>query len=396
MPPIRYSVEKKRGGITVLLVKNGRVHDGLGNVRVADIRIENGKIAEVAPDLPPDGSEIFDAAGHEILPGFVNALSYWGIFGPGWSGHDHEELSHPVTPQLDVTYAFDHDGMNFQKVYTYGVTSAGVAPVPRNVLAGQAAVYKTHGRTPHAMLVRPRTAMIASITRAVKKAYEGRNVMPMTKMGAFSLLIEQLTKAARYDAGKNPDDLATQAMLPVLRGEQPLFVNCAGEAEIEAVLTALEPFDQVQLVLTGAYGVNRTSLGLTKRPVGIILGDRTEGMNEKIQPADYEHVLDLWGDANIAIGCAGDDQTAGRESLLWNAILWHKHGLHAEACLEAITARPAELLGVGDRIGSIKPGLDADLTIWTKHPIESYEATLTAVFIDGANVLTKEAYASCW
>lgn len=380
----------------MLLIKNGLVHDGLGRVETMDIAVADGKIVALGSALPA-ADRVIDAAGAEVFPGFVNALSYWGIFGPGWTGHDHSELSDPVTPALDVTYAFDHDGMNFQHVYTYGVTTAGVMPLPSNVFAGQAAVYKTYGRSPHAMLVKDRAAMIASVSSRVKSAYEGRHVMPMTKMGAFSLLLDNLTKAARLDDKGLADDRNAAALRRVVDGELPLFLNCAGKAEIEAVLSALKSFEKLRLVLTGAYGIDSSMPALFGREVAVVLGDQTEAMNRHSHISDSAAVKQLIDSGiDVAIGCAGDDYTAGRESLLWNAIYWHRHGLEQERCLCAITSLPAKLLGVADRVGAIKVGLDADLSIWTKNPLCRYDAVLTHVMIDGEDVLKKEAYASCW
>ncbi|MCE5236485.1 MAG: amidohydrolase family protein [Eubacteriales bacterium] len=379
----------------MILIKNGCVHNGCGGVAQSDILIDGGSIAQVGPGLSCPGAQVIDAEGCEVLPGFLNALSTWGILGPGWSGDDKSEESNPVTPQMNVAYAFDHDGMNFQRAYTYGVTAAGVAPEPKNVLAGQAGVYKTYGRSPYKMLVRERAAMIASTTDGVKKAYQKRGAAPMTRMGIFALLLEQLEKARAYDPVKNGYDAGCEAMQDVLCGRQPLFVNCAGKSQIEAVYAALTPYPAVVPVLTGAYGLADACTGGVE--VRAVMGDHTQSFNPSRTLTEFEKTIPLMeAGAQIAIGCCGDDPAAGRESLLWNALLWHSHGLSAERALEAITSIPARILGVADRLGSIAPGMDADLSIWTANPFATYEARLTHVFLSGENALNKEAYQSCW
>ncbi len=381
----------------VILIKNGNVHDGRGGLSVCDVLLDGGKIAKVEKDLIVPGAEVVDAAGLEVFPGFVDALNVWGVLGPGWSGDDKSEESDPVTPEMNVVYAFDHDGMNFQRVYTYGITSAGIAPAPRNVISGQAGVFKTYGRSPYAMLVRERAAMIASVTRGVKKAYEKRNVAPMTRMGIFSLLIGQLEKAKRHDPKKDGYDAKCEAVREVLCGRQPLFVNCTTGAEIDAVLAALAPYPDIRLVLTGAYGLDPAKWECAKDGVMAIMGDHTEAFNAGTALTRFEELIPLMEDgAKIAIGCCGDGMTSGRESLLWNAILWYKRGLSAEKALEAITSVPAKILGVADRVGAIAPGMDADVTIWSAHPIETYRARILNAFISGEDVLKKEANPSCW
>lgn len=386
---------KRRGTDAVILIKKGRIHDGCGNVAEGDILIDNGLIAKIAPEISCPGANVVDASGCEVLPGFVNALTTWGILGPGWSGDDKSEDSTPVTPELNVAYAFDHDGMNFQRVYTHGVTAAGIAPEPKNILTGQAGVYKTYGRSPYKMLVRERVAMIASTTNGVKKAYQKRGVAPMTRMGIFSLLLEQLEKAKAYDAAKNGYDAKCEALKDVLAGKQPLFVNCATKAEIEAVYTALAAYPEISVVLTGAYALASAHTG--GKEVRAIMGDHTEAFDPSNAHTEFDKIIPLMEQgAKIAIGCCGDNAAKGKESLLWNAILWHKRGLSEEKALAAITSVPAQLLGVFDRLGSLAAGKDADLCIWTANPLVSYEARLTHVFLSGENALDKEAYQSCW
>ena len=287
--------------------------------------------------------------------------------------------------------------MNFQRVYTYGVTAAGVAPQPFNVLAGQMAVYKTHGRSPQKMQVAGNTAMIASVTSGVKKVYGARTVTPMTRMGIFALLIQELTKASQAKASDLAENPKLNALVPVLAGSMPLFVNCAGAAEIDAVLLALAPFPTIRLLLTGAYGISEAQVRHAGRDLEIVLGDQTEAFSQAVRLTKAEEVLPLFDRMPApVISCTGDNTTAGKESLLWNALWWRKRGLSSEQCLQAITSAPARLLGVEDRIGSLKPGLDADLAIWSQNPFDTYEAELLKVFVSGEDVLATGGYRSCW
>ena len=89
-----------------MLITNGNIHDGLGKIYKANIRVENGLIAQMGENLVPNpGEEIFDATGMEILPGFVQAISNWGVNGSATeirpSSNDNDERSNPITPELD-------------------------------------------------------------------------------------------------------------------------------------------------------------------------------------------------------------------------------------------------------------------------------------------------------
>ena len=116
-----------------MLIKNGRVHDGLGTVSVRDIRIGDGLIQTIGEDLSAAADEeVFDAAGMEILPGFVHALSSWGVNGSTTeirpSSEDNSEKSNPITPELDAFYAFNGRAATAQQLGAFGLTSCGVAP----------------------------------------------------------------------------------------------------------------------------------------------------------------------------------------------------------------------------------------------------------------------------
>lgn len=384
----------------MFVIKNGMVHDGLGNVKRFDIGIENGKIVKLSKNIASDGGSVLDAAGCVILPGFVDALNIWGTVGPGWTENDNHEASTPLTPEMNIVYGFDHDGMNFQKVYTYGVTSACISPSNQNVIGGQAAVFKTYGSSPYRMLVKESCAMIASVTNNVKKAFQKREIAPMTRMGIFSMLIESFEKAKKYDEKKDGYDAKNIALKKVLNGEVPFFVNCAGKAQIDAVLRMVQKFPEIRLVLNGAFGLDDKFEEVCSGAVPVVLGDQTESYlpaNTKTEP---EYIVAMMENPNmhprIAISCCGDGTTSGKESLLWNALYWRRRGLSAEKALIAITSSPASILGIADRVGSIEKGKDADLSIWTQNPLDSYEAKLLKVYIDGEDILCKEGGQTCW
>lgn len=384
----------------MLIIKNGIVHNGKGQCENTDIGIEDGKITVIKKNLVRKQAKIVDAAGCVVLPGFVDALNVWGTVGPGWTEADNHEASEPITPEMNILYGFDHDGMNFQKVYTYGVTAACISPATGNLIGGQSAVFKTFGLNPHKMLVKESNAMISSITNSVKKAYKKREVAPMTRMGIFSMLLDAFEKATRYREGKDDYNAKSIALKKVLSGEQPLFVNCSGKAQIHAVLSALKKYPHMRIVLTGAFGLDDGIEEINNGNIPVLLGDQTECYlpdNAKTEPQCIVNMMENPNSkACIAIACCGDGTTSGKESLLWNALYWRRRGLSSEKALTAITYTPARILGIDDKVGSIEVGKDADLSIWTDHPLDTYQAKLLKVLINGEDILEHKGGTSCW
>ena len=381
----------------MFVLKGGMIWDGLGGSPYrADMLVEQGKIAQIAPDICCDEAQQIDVSDCMVLPGFIDSLNIYGCKGPGWGDNDLAEHSDPVLPQMNSVFAFDQDSMCFQQLYRYGVTASGISPSPANVLAGKAAAFYTYGSHPYRMLIREEVAQVASVTGATKKPYSVQNRMPMTRMGSFSLLREALQKAQSYDPEKGYDP-KSDALLPVLAGKVPLIVHCASKAEMEGVLHLIKEFPSVQLVLAQAYGLDAHFEEVASGKVAVMLGDLTDGFNRYNAQVDWKALKALLQQgARIACTCCSDGFASGKESLLWNGILWHKHGIDENQVLQAMTSTPAQLLGIDEITGSLEQGKSADFSVWTANPLTTYQAALKMVCIQGENLLEKGRETSCW
>ena len=383
----------------MILIRGGTVHDGRGKVlKDTDVLIEGKIIKEIGHAIEvSDDTKIFDAKGKLVFPGFIESLNVWGCMGPGWEDNDLNEISDPITPEMNVVYSFDQDSMMFQRVFEYGVTSAGITPSTSNVLGGYAGVFKTYGKHPYEMLIKEKVAMVSSVTIETKKVYGSRNIAPMTRMGSFALLKTALIKALDYKKDGNQDyDSKSDALQEVVNREVPLFVNCNTKSEMDAVELALKDFP-IDIVFTGAFGVNENTGKIIKNKFSVILGDLTNAMSPVNSKVDFESIKKLMENGvDIAISSCGDKVSSGKESLLWNAILCYKHGLESDDVLRMITSIPAKILGVDNKIGSIGVGKDADIVIWQDNPIETYTARVEATFINGENILNSRRAESCW
>ena len=383
----------------MILIRGGKVYDGKGNIlEDTDILIEGSTIKDIGQNISVSkDTEIFDAKGKVVFPGFIESLNVWGAMGPGWGDKDLAEHSNPITPEMNVVYSFDQDSMMFQRVFEYGITSAGISPSTSNVLGGYAAVFKTYGKHPYEMLIKEKAAMVSSISKETKNVYGKRNECPMTKMAAIALLKEALIKAMEYDEKKDKDyDSKSEALQDVIHGKVPLFVNCNTRAEMDAIELALKGFP-IEIVFTGAFGLGANIGSIMANEYSIILGDLANGMAAANSNVDFSSINKLMNEGiDIAISSGGDNMSSGKESLLWNAILCYKNGINSEDVLKMITSVPAKILGVDDKVGSIEIGKDADIVIWSDNPIKTYRAKVEATFINGENILNARRVNSCW
>lgn len=385
----------------MLCIRNGRIHDGRGQVRVADLLIDEGKIIKIGDAISAEGAEIIDASQKEVFPGFIDPLSDWGILRPGMeirgNAADNDERSQVLTPEANVIYAFNGRGISRQQIYAFGITAVGVAPSNSNLFGGQMAAFEVLGINPMNMILRQEVGMKASVCESVKKTYGSRNLTPMTKMGIFSMFKEKLQEAKEYDPTKETTkrDEKLAALKKVIDKKMPLFVTCNSAQEIHSVLKATEGFD-LDLVFCNGYGIDESLGELAKKKAGIILGDPSNGFNKFVRSTNYQAIYQLAKQGCTVSFCASSDGFGGREQLLWSALEMMKVIHDEEAVLSMMTYNAAKLLGIDSFTGSIEEGKRADLVIWSDNPLKSYRGHVEQTLIQGKVVYTKGDEMKCF
>lgn len=368
-----------------ILIKDGNVHDGLGKVYEAwDVLIDDGKIIKLEKNIEDKADKIIDASNQEVLPGFIDPLTGWGCAAGRGQARDNDEKSDPLTPHLSAYYAFDPNAMMYQKLWEYGITAAGIAPSNSNLLGGQIAVFKSWGTGLEDMLVKENVAMKGSLTQ-FKDCYGSKNSMPMTRMGAFYML-ENAVKKALSEKEEDLKDEKNIAFRKVLKKEMPLFMSCNTKADMDGVSKIFKDSD-IELVLANCYGVDKSYIN---KNCSIILGDLTDGFNRYNAHVDFDAILDMIeADKPVSLSAYGDTTSPGREILHWNAQELLKQAncrgrkLDPEKLLAMMSSIPAKMLRVDDRIGALKVGLDADVVIWSAHPLKWANAHPTTVIVSG-------------
>lgn len=379
-------MEGKNGGILMICLKHGIVHDGKGHVELdCDLLVDEGKIIKIGKNLVCDQGEVMDVTGMHVMPGWIDPLSSWGCTAGRGQGCDNDEASDPMTPQLNVLYAFDPQSMNYQELYGYGITAVGVAPSNHNILGGTMAVLKSYGHNWSDMLVKEEVAMKGSVNQLVKDTYGKRNVAPMTKMGIFSALRELIQKT-HSNLEEDIKDSKVKALKPVLEKKLPFFVSCNTKAETESLFHCLQE-EEVDLVLANMYQLDTS---LKNKDCSLILGDLTDGFNSLTGQVDFTALFDLIEAGQlVSLSAFGDAVSPGREILMWNAhhLLAQANRLErnftSEDVLKMLTSIPAQLLQVEDRIGSLEVDKDADIIVWTGNPLETFQALPHTIIING-------------
>ncbi len=368
------------------IIKNGEVHIGDGNIMSnTDILIENGKISEIGKNLNKNGAEIIDATGKEVFPGFIDTLSSIGCMGIPTSYRDNSEISSPLMPEMDVSYSIDPDEVNAQEFYKTGVTSIGASPDDTALIGGKIAVFKT-GKAKFAdRLLKKNTAMKCSFTTAPKNYYGGKNMQPMTKMGMADLLMNNFQRVKTAEE----KDLSTKdkELKKLLDGEINPIIAANSKSEIDAVMEIYGK-ECKNITLSDPFEFDRCLDKLLEKKVSVIMGNFCSLSRKTRHNMKMEKLNDLIENGNlIALSNTCSGFSEGREVILWSAIDIYRAGVPAEEVIKMLTINPAKILGVADRIGSIEKGKDADIVIYSAHPVKTYNAHVEKVFINGEVIL---------
>ena len=306
-----------------------------------------GAVSEVP--LPEGAADLIDLAGKWILPGFLDAHSHIGIAG------ETDDIAVSISEDLRVLDAFDPWDPEIPRFLERGITAAAISPGRLNVVGGQVSVVKLVPARPRIRVVHPAIALKTSLAPQF-----GLPRFPTAVSGAVHALEEWVRES--------------------YKGNRLVLLEAPSRA---SALRALDLFEgdgsPVALVSGGWHTAETWERWRPKSPV--ILGPY--GLSDPPFRVRSAAILQRSG-TPVLFATEGT-----RRDLLTSAVLAIQSGLDRDEALIALTARPAALYGLSDRLGAIRPGADADLVVWSGDPF-SLTGCVERVFIDGEQVFVRK------
>jgi imidazolonepropionase-like amidohydrolase len=368
-----------------------------GNIRTMEEKdypdgylvIEQGKITAVG-DMrdcrellhPQAGVQVINAKGNLVMPGLIEAHCHMGITEEkkGMEGDDCNENVNPVTPYLRAIDAINPMDAAFSDALQAGITGAMVGPGSANVVGGQFAFIKTHGRCIDKMIVKAPAAMKVAFGENPKVNYSDQETSPATRMAIAGMLREELTKAKAYreKKEKNPgmeSDFRYECWIPVLSGEIPLKAHAH---RADDILTAVRIAQEFHLRMTLDHCSEGHLIAEELKSAGFpaIVGPDMASRNKiEVQNMAFKTV-GILSRNGILTAVTTDHPVSRIQFLPICAGLAVKAGMPPEEGLRAITINAARICGVDHRVGSIAPGKDADIAIYSGNPMEVFTRTL--------------------
>ncbi len=363
------------------------------------VQIKNGKIAAVGDmaDCPVEKEDdgVICANGNLVMPGIIEAHCHMGITEEkkGTEGDDCNENVNPVTPYLRAVDAINPMDAAFDDALRAGITSAMVGPGSSNVVGGQFAFIKTHGRCIDHMIVKAPAAMKVAFGENPKVNFSGQNVSPATRMAIAAMLREELFQAQEYqkkrNAGQNQEkDFRYECWLPVLEGRIPLKAHVH---RADDILTAIRIAKEFHLSMTLDHCSEGHLIAEEIKESGfpaIVGPDMTSRNKIEVQNMAFKTV-GILNRKGICTAVTTDHPVSMIQFLPICAGLAVKSGLPAQEGLRSITINAAKICGVSDRVGSLEPGKDGDVVIFDGNPLEVFTSALCTI-IDGKVVYRDE------
>lgn len=369
----------------MLIIKNGKIHNAIEpEAFVADILVENGKIADIKQNIEIDGAEIYDAEGLDVYPGFIDVHTHIGMFGySGEATKDDVEKYDNCTPNhraIDCVNLFEN---TFIEAAKEGVTCACVGPGSVACMAGSHMAVKTCGEN---RIVADPVAIKIAFGENLKKT----RVQTLTTRATVAATIREIIQRAKeYDKKiKNDEkyeyDPKLEALLGVVRGEIPLKAHAHRKDDI---LTAIRIAEECGVKLTLEHTTDSEGIEelLSEKgypiAVGPYLYQPKKAENQMSSPENAVRLIEK----GCQVSVMTDSPIVASKYLTISAALLMREGLSEFEALKTITINPARHLGIENRVGSIEIGKDADLVICKGSPLQ-ITVKPTAVFINGEKI----------
>jgi imidazolonepropionase-like amidohydrolase len=366
---------------------------------VTDVLVRNGKIAEIGDSLTAGGAVEVDGSGKHLTPGIIDEHSHIALF----SINEIETNSSMVRMQ-DVV---NSENIGIYRNLAGGVTAAQLLHGSANPIGGQSALIKMRwGLPPQELLIEDADKFIKfALGENVKRSSRPSSIRyPQTRMGVEQVFVNAFSQAREYEKEWNDynalsrsqrrrtiqprRDLVDETMLEILNGERYVTSHSYVQSEINMLMHVANSFDFNINTFTHILEGYKVADKMARHGAGGSTFADWWGYKWEVRYA-IPYNAALMQQAGVTVAINSDSAEVSRR-LNQEAAKTIKYGGISEIdALKMVTLNPARLLHLDDRMGSIREGKDADLVLWSDHPLSIY-AIAEKTWVDGVPYYDRE------
>ena len=382
-------------------------------IRNGAILLQNGKIAAVGETVnAPADALVIDGAGKYVTPGFVDDHSHLGVYAaPGGDAlSDGNEATNPSTPYVWAEHSVWPQDPQFPRNLAGGVTTLQVLPGSANLIGGRSVVLKVvPGRTVQAMkFPGAKYGLKMACGENPKRVYQNRG--PSTRMGnvagyraAWIAAEGYRRKWDKWNADHKGDppqrDLGNETLAEVLRGNILVHNHCYRADEMAQMIDIAHEFGYKIRSFHHAVEAYKIADLLAKEGIGAsIWADWGSFKMEALDAVKGNMALVDHAGARVIVH---SDDPSGSQRLNQEAAKAMAAGaeiglpVSEEQAIKWLTINPAWALGLDDKIGSLEPGKNADVVLWSGDPFSVYTRA-EKVWVDGAMLYDRSDPSEHW
>ncbi|MBI5771094.1 MAG: amidohydrolase family protein [Verrucomicrobia bacterium] len=386
-----------------LLLRGATVHTVTGaDLPATDLLVRDSKIAAIGSKLAaPRDAQVVDVTGKHLYPGLISAYTGMGLTETS-SVRGTVDLAEAGTlnPNARAQPALNPDSEHIPVSRANGILTALSVPLSAGLIAGTSTLIRMDGWTWEDLTIRPAVALhvywpsmnVNRDPNAARAATEQeRTINENIRRLRDAFVTARAYVKSKEGAGKPVDlDSRWEAMIPVLRGDLPVFVHADERKQIEAAV-AWAKAEKLKITLVGGIEAWKVADLLKANDIPVIVSPVLTLPLRREDPYDatYANPGKLPA-AGVRFCIANDGSSAemgpmADRNLPYQAGKAAAYGLPPAEALKSITIYPAQLLGVASELGSLEVGKRATLIVTDGDPIE-IPTRIEQAYIDGARI----------
>lgn len=386
--------------VTLLDGAGGRIDHG-------EILLRDGRIAAVGRGLPRQGVTILEGKGRWVTPGIIDVHSHNGTYVLPLTSLDRKasdvsETSDPNVADTWVEHAVNPQDPAFAVALRSGVTTLQVLPGSTPLFSGRSVVVKPVPATNVRAMKFPGAVqgLKMSCGENAKSYFGDKDEAPNSRQGELAIIREAFLRAQEYrdewreyarGKSKKPPrrDLKLDTLAGVLDGDIPVHMHCYRASDMSIMLGMAEEFGFRIAAFHHATEAYKIAPQLRQAGTCVAVWSDWWGFKMELQDAIRDNAA-MSDAAGVCTMMHSDSPVVGQRLQIEAAKAagaGRRAGLNLppERVIQWITSTPAKVLRLGDRIGTLAPGFNADVVLWSGDPFSIYSKA-DRVFIDGAVV----------